>query len=31
MSDTLILTNRWGKKDGWTLASYRADGGYAAL
>ena len=31
MSDTLILTGRWGKKDGATLASYRADGGYAGL
>ncbi|BDG09887.1 NADH-quinone oxidoreductase subunit NuoF [Anaeromyxobacter paludicola] len=31
MSDTLILSKRWGKKDSHTLASYRADGGYAAL
>ena len=31
MSETLILTKRWGKKDSATLASYRADGGYAAL
>jgi NADH-quinone oxidoreductase subunit F len=31
LSDTLILTGRWGKKDGATLASYRADGGYAGL
>jgi NADH-quinone oxidoreductase subunit F len=31
VSDTLILTGRWGKKDGATLASYRADGGYAGL
>ena len=31
MSDTLILTKRWGKKDGASLASYRADGGYAVL
>ena len=30
MSDTLILTRRWGKKDSFTLASYRADGGYQA-
>ncbi len=29
--ETLILTARWGKKDGHTLASYRADGGYRAL
>ena len=31
MSETLILTKRWGKKDSATLASYRADGGYEAL
>ena len=31
MSETLILTRRWGKKDSATLASYRQDGGYAAL
>ena len=31
MSETLILTKRWGKKDSATLASYRADGGYQAL
>jgi NADH-quinone oxidoreductase subunit F len=29
--ETRILTARWGKKDSHTLASYRADGGYAAL
>jgi NADH-quinone oxidoreductase subunit F len=29
--ETKILTVRWGKKDGHTLASYRADGGYRAL
>ncbi len=29
--DVKILTARWGKKDSHTLASYRADGGYAAL
>ncbi|HET7752495.1 MAG TPA: NADH-quinone oxidoreductase subunit NuoF [Anaeromyxobacteraceae bacterium] len=27
----LILTKRWGKKDGHTLNSYLADGGYKAL
>jgi NADH-quinone oxidoreductase subunit F len=31
VSETLILTGRWGKKDSATLASYRADGGYRAL
>ncbi len=31
MSETLILTKRWGKKDSATLASYRGDGGYEAL
>jgi NADH-quinone oxidoreductase subunit F len=31
VSDVKILTARWGKKDSHTLASYRADGGYAAL
>jgi len=31
VSETLILTKRWGKKDSATLASYRADGGYEAL
>jgi NADH-quinone oxidoreductase subunit F len=29
--ETRILTARWGKPDSHTLASYRADGGYAAL
>ncbi len=31
MSETLILTKRWGTPNSATLASYRADGGYAAL
>ena len=31
MSETLILTKRWGKPDSAALAGYRADGGYAAL
>jgi NADH-quinone oxidoreductase subunit F len=31
VSDTLILTARWGKQDSHTLASYRADGGYQSL
>jgi NADH-quinone oxidoreductase subunit F len=31
VSETLILTKRWGKKDSAALATYRADGGYAAL
>ncbi|HYG70327.1 MAG TPA: NADH-quinone oxidoreductase subunit NuoF [Anaeromyxobacteraceae bacterium] len=31
MSETLILTKRWGKPDGASLASYRSDGGYRAL
>ena len=31
MSETLILTRRWGKPGSAALASYRADGGYAAL
>ena len=31
MSETLILTKRWGKPNSATLAAYRADGGYAAL
>jgi len=31
VSETLILTKRWGKPDSAALAGYRADGGYAAL
>ncbi len=31
MSDTLILTARWGKPNSAKLAGYRADGGYSAL
>ncbi|HET6437121.1 MAG TPA: SLBB domain-containing protein, partial [Anaeromyxobacter sp.] len=31
MSETRILTARWGKPGSATLASYRADGGYRAL
>jgi NADH-quinone oxidoreductase subunit F len=31
VSDTLILTKRWGEKGGHTLAAYRAAGGYSAL
>ena len=31
MSETLILTKRWGKKDSHTLANSRADGAYQAL
>jgi NADH-quinone oxidoreductase subunit F len=31
VSETLILTKRWGKPDGAALASYRQDGGYRAL
>jgi NADH-quinone oxidoreductase subunit F len=31
VTDTLVLTKRWGKKDSHTLSSYRADGGYGAL
>jgi NADH-quinone oxidoreductase subunit F len=31
VSETLILTRRWGKPDSASLASYRADGGYASL
>jgi NADH-quinone oxidoreductase subunit F len=31
VSEIRILTERWGKKDSHTLASYRADGGYGAL
>ncbi|ABS28526.1 NADH-quinone oxidoreductase subunit NuoF [Anaeromyxobacter sp. Fw109-5] len=31
MSETLILTRRWGKPDSAALRTYRADGGYAAL
>jgi NADH-quinone oxidoreductase subunit F len=31
VSDTLILTQRWGKPNSAALAGYRADGGYAAL
>ena len=31
MSETLILTKRWGTKDSATLASYRSAGGYSAL
>jgi NADH-quinone oxidoreductase subunit F len=31
VSETLILTKRWGQKDGHTLAAYREAGGYRAL
>jgi NADH-quinone oxidoreductase subunit F len=31
VSDTLILTKRWGKPNSAALATYRADGGYRAL
>jgi NADH-quinone oxidoreductase subunit F len=31
VSETLILTKRWGKPDSAALAGYRADGGYGAL
>jgi NADH-quinone oxidoreductase subunit F len=31
VSETLILTRRWGKPNSAALQSYRADGGYAAL
>ena len=31
MSETLILTRRWGKPGSASLESYRADGGYRAL
>ena len=31
MSETLILTKRWGKPDSAALRTYRADGGYATL
>ncbi|HSD20633.1 MAG TPA: NADH-quinone oxidoreductase subunit NuoF [Anaeromyxobacter sp.] len=31
MSETLILTRRWGKPDSAALRTYRADGGYATL
>jgi NADH-quinone oxidoreductase subunit F len=31
VSETLILTKRWGKPDSASLASYRADGGYGTL
>jgi NADH-quinone oxidoreductase subunit F len=31
VSETLILTKRWGKPDSAALAGYRADGGYRAL
>ncbi|MGC3998884.1 MAG: NADH-quinone oxidoreductase subunit NuoF [Anaeromyxobacter sp.] len=31
MSDTLIITRRWGKPDSAALETYRADGGYQAL
>jgi NADH-quinone oxidoreductase subunit F len=31
VSETLILTRRWGKPDSAALAGYRADGGYRAL
>jgi len=31
VSETLILTKRWGTKDSATLASYRSAGGYSAL
>ncbi|HET9553319.1 MAG TPA: NADH-quinone oxidoreductase subunit NuoF [Anaeromyxobacteraceae bacterium] len=31
MSETLVLSARWGKPNSASLESYRADGGYAAL
>ena len=31
MSDTLVLSARWGKPNSAALATYRADGGYGAL
>ncbi len=31
MSDTLVLSSRWGKPNSAALATYRADGGYQAL
>ena len=31
MSETLILTKRWGTPNSAALETYRADGGYAAL
>ena len=31
VSETLILTKRWGKPNSAALTTYRADGGYAAL
>jgi NADH-quinone oxidoreductase subunit F len=31
VSETLVLTKRWGKPDSAALAGYRADGGYSAL
>jgi NADH-quinone oxidoreductase subunit F len=31
VSETLVLTKRWGKPDSARLAGYRADGGYRAL
>jgi NADH-quinone oxidoreductase subunit F len=31
VSETVILTTRWGKKDSAALDGYRADGGYSAL
>jgi NADH-quinone oxidoreductase subunit F len=31
VSETLILTKRWGKPDSAALRTYRADGGYATL
>ncbi|HSN90309.1 MAG TPA: NADH-quinone oxidoreductase subunit NuoF [Anaeromyxobacteraceae bacterium] len=31
MSETLILTRRWGKPDSAALSTYRADGGYRTL
>jgi NADH-quinone oxidoreductase subunit F len=31
VSETLVLTKRWGKPEGAKLSSYRADGGYKTL
>ncbi len=31
MSETLVLTKRWGKPDSAKIETYRADGGYKAL
>ena len=31
MSETLILTPRWGKPNSAALSTYRADGGYRTL